>query len=219
LKKTLYPKTQRVSNNKAVVTEKLDGSNLGIGVLEDVNCLVVAQRNHVFFLQDIEDLEGYKDKLYKGLYGWLREHWQHLSAIHPNSVVFGEWIGMGKIKYDFENKWHIFAKGILECELRDGVYWKKKLELIEDASVRKIDYTLENLVYPFGGAVPDFITTVPLVDVFDIYPTKEQLDDLYAQYEDLVGRKVEGMIVNHQNNISKYARYKNGKPQEHSERG
>lgn len=63
VKLTLYPKTQRVAlTNKIVITEKLDGSNLGIFKVRGK--LLIAQRNYVF----IEDeLEENKDKLYSGL--------------------------------------------------------------------------------------------------------------------------------------------------------
>ena len=48
-------------------------------------------------------------------------------------------------------------------------------------------------------------------------PTKEELDKLYADYSNLVNRKVEGLIVNFNNNILKYVRFKNGKEEEHHE--
>lgn len=72
LKKTLYPKTERVkiSNEKVCqITEKLDGINLCIFKLNDK--LHIAQRNNIY---TIDDLENVKDIIYKGLYNWLIEN-------------------------------------------------------------------------------------------------------------------------------------------------
>lgn len=221
MKLTLYPKTERHKPSQVVVTEKLDGSNLGIGYLSDYQLLVVAQRNNVFFLEDIDDLEEHKNKLYKGLYGWLKEHWDILNNIYPDSIVFGEWIGMGKIKYDFQNKWFVFAKAILEVEGRDSLFLDKTADIYScragSIGVRKIDYTLDYLKFPFGGEIPDFISCVPLVDKLSDYPTKETLDKLYDDYAEMIERPVEGFVVNHQNSIVKYVRHKNGKPTAHTE--
>ena len=63
IKQTLYPKTKRVQfKNRIIITEKLDGSNIGIFKVNGK--LVIAQRNYIF---DIDEIEENKDKLYQGL--------------------------------------------------------------------------------------------------------------------------------------------------------
>ena len=71
-------------------------------------------------------------------------------------------------------------------------------------------------IYPFKNQeIPDFIGVVPVVKVQKTIPNKKDLDEIYAEYLEKVNRNVEGIIVNYQNNISKYVRMKNGKLQEH----
>ena len=48
---------------------------------------------------------------------------------------------------------------------------------------------------------------------------KNDLDDIYDCYRSCKNRDVEGIIVNYNNNISKYVRMKNGQLQEHFDRG
>ena len=50
-------------------------------------------------------------------------------------------------------------------------------------------------------------------------PNKEQLDSIYEKYQSKVKRNVEGFVINYNNNITKYVRMKNGKLQEHFDRG
>lgn len=50
-------------------------------------------------------------------------------------------------------------------------------------------------------------------------PTKEFLDSIYETYTNEVKRDVEGFVVNYKNIISKYVRMKNGKLEEHFDRG
>lgn len=71
-KLTLYPKTQRVSmKNKIVITEKLDGSNIGIFKVDGK--LLIAQRNYVFHE---DELNENKEKLYSGLLRVDRTIWK-----------------------------------------------------------------------------------------------------------------------------------------------
>lgn len=71
-KKTLYPKTRRVNlKNNIVITEKLDGSNIGFFKVNGE--LLIAQRNLVFTQEELK-----KEISYKGLQGWLNEHGQNL---------------------------------------------------------------------------------------------------------------------------------------------
>lgn len=63
IKKTLYPKTKRVQfKNRVTITEKLDGSNIGFFKVNGK--LLIAQRNNIF---EIDELEENKGMLYKGL--------------------------------------------------------------------------------------------------------------------------------------------------------
>ena len=96
LKKTIYPKTQRTTeNSRIVITEKIDGSNLSFFKRDGE--LYIAQRNYIFSLSEIEEQ---KDKLYQGLFGWLVTNATNLKDLmHENSAICGEWIGMGHIKY------------------------------------------------------------------------------------------------------------------------
>ena len=74
IKKTIYPKTERVkvsSENVCEITEKLDGSNLCIFKLNEK--LYIAQRNNIYGIDEIGTNEV-KQILYKGLYAWLLEH-------------------------------------------------------------------------------------------------------------------------------------------------
>ena len=68
IKKEIYPKTQRVAceGAKIEITEKLDGSNLVIFKAGDL--IYIAQRNNIF---EMAELVVNKDKLYKGLLGWI----------------------------------------------------------------------------------------------------------------------------------------------------
>lgn len=63
IRKTLYPKTKRVLfKNKVVVTEKLDGSNIGFFKVKGE--LLIAQRNNIFKMSEMEENKG---MLYQGL--------------------------------------------------------------------------------------------------------------------------------------------------------
>lgn len=64
IKKTLYPKTKRVTfKNRIVITEKLDGSNIGFFKVNGK--LLIAQRNNII---SIDEIEENKNMLYGGLY-------------------------------------------------------------------------------------------------------------------------------------------------------
>lgn len=74
IKKTLYPKTKRVKfKNRVVITEKLDGSNIGFFKVNGE--LVIAQRNNIFLVSELEENKG---MLYKGLKGWIEENGEDL---------------------------------------------------------------------------------------------------------------------------------------------
>lgn len=206
IKKSIYPKTERVKveqNNICEVTEKLDGSNLCIFKKNDN--LYIAQRNNIF---NIEELEEVKDKLYSGLFAWLLEHKEELiKELRNDSCLCGEWLGMGKLKYDvgeFGKRYYMFAKANIN----------------DDFELYNLYYYHELFKYPFESLeVPSFIGIVPVAYELGIVPTKEKLDELYEKYCQKVNRNVEGFVVNYSNHITKYVRMKNGKLQEHFDRG
>lgn len=202
IKKEIYPKTKRIScsGEKIEITEKLDGSNLCFFKKDDV--LYIAQRRTIL---PFNELEAFKGGLYKGLYQWIIDNQTSLMKIRNNSVVCGEWLGMGKLKYpNFEKRFYMFAKANLY-----GYF-----------ELSNLNYTHENFIYPFEDLeIPECIGVVPMVCQPNIYPTKEALDVLYESYCEKVQRNVEGFVVNYKNQIQKYVRMKNGKLSEHFDRG
>lgn len=195
-KKTLYPKTKRVGSDDSniIVTEKLDGSNLGIFKLN--NKLVIAQRNHVFIYPD-------EKPDYKGLVNWLEENSQHLlDNLHEGSGFFGEWIGMGKIKYGntLDKKLYMFAKANID----------------EEYNAYNIYYDRHLFIYPFiNQEIPEYLGVVPKVVELTQDPSITELDDYYLLYLAKVGRSVEGFVINTNNTVRKYVRFKNGKLTDH----
>lgn len=206
IKATLYPKTTRVSTKSKgiVLTEKLDGSNLGFFVKDDE--LYIAQRNTVFTMSEaFDNYSQVKGMLYKGLIGWLENNGEELkSSIYEGTVIFGEWIGMGQLKYNFEDKFFMFAKGRFD----------------DFGNVINLTYDLSLLHYAFNNQeFPSFIKRVPKVAEVGSYPRIEDLDELYESYTKEVGRNVEGFVINQNENIRKYVRMKNGRLTQHIEKG
>lgn len=211
IKMTLYPKTIRYSETEKgyFLTEKLDGSNLGIGRIGEQ--IYICQRNYVFTLEEV--IEGTKLE-YKGLRNWLVKHEQELKElIYDGSIMFGEWLGMGKISYlhldKFKNRFYMFAKGRIKLN-------NDKLEL------SNLVYDLDLLHYVFTTQeFPKFISRVPLVDKLkDI--SIENLDIIYDNYINKENRKVEGFVIYDSRSkvIKKYVRYnRNGKLVPHKETG
>ena len=211
IKMTIYPKTNRFSENEKgfVLTEKLDGSNLGIGRVGET--IYVCQRNYVFTLEEI--IEGTKLE-YKGLKDWLEEHKQELKElIYDGSIMFGEWLGMGKISYlhldKFKNRFYMFAKG--RISLKD-----------DNLELSNLVYDLDLLHYVFTTQeFPDFISRVTLVrGLKDL--SLENLDNLYESYVEKEGRKIEGFVIYDKRSkvIKKYVRYdRDGKLVPHKETG
>jgi hypothetical protein len=202
IKKEIYPKTKRVKvdGSKVYVTEKLDGSNLVFFKKNDE--MYVAQRNNIL---SFNELEENKDKLYKGLYQWIIDNKESLYDLHNNAAICGEWLGMGKLKYDvgeFDKRWYMFAKA----------------NISDDYELYNLIYDHSLFIYPFQSQViPHCIGIVPEVTELSVLPTKEHLDSIYEKYTSKVKRDVEGFVVNYNNIISKYVRMKNGKLQEHHE--
>ena len=205
IKKEIYPKTKRVScsGDKVYITKKLDGSNLVFFKKNDE--LYFAQRKTII---NINELEEVKDKLYKGLYQWLLDNKDCLQdQLLNDSAICGEWLGMGKLKYDvgeFDKKWYMFAKANIDDEF----------------NLYNLIYDHELFKYPFlNQEMPNFIGIVPEITELMVLPPKEFLDSIYETYTNGVKRNVEGFVVNYKNIISKYVRMKNGKLEEHFDRG
>lgn len=206
IKKEIYPKTQRLkcSGEKIYITEKLDGSNLVFFKKNDI--IHIAQRKNIYTINDIENTE-IKGIMYKGLYQWLIDNKEILEEeLLENSVICGEWLGMGCLKYsvdEFDKRWYMFAKANIDDEY--NLY-----NIIYDHNLFK---------YPFKNQmIPKFIGIVPEVVELNVLPNKEYLDSIYEKYCKKVNRNVEGFVVNYNNIISKYVRMKNGKLKEHFDR-
>ena len=114
---------------------------------------------------------------------------------------------MGKIKYtidEFDKKWYMFAKANIDDEF----------------NLYNLNYEHSLFVYPFvSQEIPKFIGVVPEVVELNVLTTKEHLDSIYEKYCAKVNRNVEGFVINYKNIITKYVRMKNGKLQEHFDRG
>lgn len=204
IKKEIYPKTKRVSclGDKVVITEKIDGSNLVVFKKNDE--LFIAQRNNIFTFSELEEN---KDKLYKGLYQWLMDNKEYLCDLHNNSAICGEWIGMGKLKYpvdEFDKRYYMFAKANVDDEF----------------NLYNLVYNHDLFIYPFESQIiPSCIGIVPVATTLNVLPNKEHLDSIYEKYCNKVNRNVEGFVIDYRNIVSKYVRMKNGKLQEHFDRG
>ena len=204
IQKEIYPKTKRVSctGERVEITEKLDGSNLCI--FKKDNVLFIAQRAIIMSIDKIEEQKG---RLYKGLYQWLIDNRESLEKIRNNSVVCGEWLGMGKIKYnhgsgEFDKRFYMFGKANID----------------DNFNLFNLFYYHDLFIYPFIDCeIPECIGVVPVVAHLDLLPSKEELDNIYKQYLEKVNRVVEGFVINHNNNINKYVRMKNNKLVEHSD--
>ncbi len=194
MKKTLYPKTQRIwLNNKVIITEKLDWSNLWIFMLWWE--LIIAQRNNVYRLSEAE-----ANIAYKWLIGWLDINKDRIDLCEW-SWVFWEWIGMWQIWYwDYlENKFYIFAKANID----------------ENFDVRNINYDHSLFIYPFlSKTIPDFMGIVPVVWEYD-FISVDMLDKIYDEYAGDMDRKCEWFVCYQWWSISKYVRYKDWKESPH----
>lgn len=207
----LYPKTIRFSdtNRIYVLTEKLDGSNLGIGRIG--NQIYICLRNCIVTLDEV--IDGI-DLEYNGLKDWLLKYEHELKElIYDGSIMFGEWLGMGKISYlhldKFKNRFYIYSKGRIKLN-------KDKLEL------SNLVYDLDLLHYVFTTQeFPNFISKVPYVTTIkDI--NINRLDIIYDDYISKEGRKVEGFVIYDidTKSIRKYVRYdRSGKFVPHKEEG
>ena len=204
IKKEIYPKTKRISINGFTIqlTEKLDGSNIAIFKKNDK--IYIAQRKNIFELGELEDA---KPILYKGLYEWLQTNGKYLEEhLMNNSCICGEWLGMGTLKYtidEFDKRIYMFAKANVD----------------DDFNLYNLMYDHTLFKYPFDNQeLPNFIGEVPIIADIKVVPNKEMLDSIYTKYCEKVGnRNVEGIVINCNNQISKYVRMKSGKLVEYSD--
>ena len=206
IKYSIYPKTPRVDiNMQYQITEKLDGANLGIGKYNGK--IYIFLRNNIVCENEID---SYKGILYKDLYLWLKDNMDKLRCdLNDNTIVFGEWLGMGKIKYDNFNRWYLFAKAKIINLVEEDV---------DNISLDYMNYEIDKLMYAFKDQnIPSYINTVPIVDINSYMLRKLTLDSLYEEYISKVGRQVEGFVIYNEifKQPIKYVRLKNGKLQEH----
>ena len=204
IKKEIYPKTKRISIDefKIQLTEKLDGSNMTIFKKDDK--VYIAQRKNIFALDEVEEARSI---LYKGLYEWLKANGEYLQEhLLNNSCICGEWLGMGTLKYtidEFDKRLYMFAKANID----------------EDFNLYNLIYEHALFKYPFDNQeIPNFIGEVPVIcDIYAI-PNKAMLDSIYKKYcEKVGGRNVEGIVINCNNQVTKYVRMKSGKLVEYSD--
>lgn len=196
IRKQLYGKTSRFKRDETtIVTEKIDGANLTFFKLNET--LYIAERRRIFTMDEIDQIE------YRGLKEWLKEHGEALEeSLFENAAIIGEWIGMGKLRYDFTSPFMQFAKG----------------NIYEDFELVNLRYEEELFHYSFiESQVPDFIGRVPIVGRYETSLTLEELNELYDRYSEVMGRPVEGFIVNTLGHIRKYVRRKRGKLEDHVE--
>lgn len=198
IEKEIYSKTKRIPNNGILFryTEKLDGANLVFA--KKNGKLHICQRKNIFTLDEMDEMKG---KFYRGLEGWLNEHGKELEEeLHEGSAICGEWLGMGAIKYsepEFTKRWYMFAKANMD----------------DDYNLYNIMYDHSLFGFPFESEeIPFYLGVVPVIHEGVQYrPSKVSLDLLYAYYCNLVNRPVEGIVINYDNTVLKYVRYKNGK--------
>ena len=93
------------------------------------------------------------------------------------------------------------------------------LKVNDDYNLYNLIYDHDLFIYPFDNQeIPNFIGEVPIITDIKVAPGKKMLDSIYSKYCEKVGnRKVEGIVINCNNLISKYVRMKNGKLIEYSD--
>jgi hypothetical protein len=206
LKKTLYPKTKRIGGGAtAVISEKLDGSNIGLFKFKGE--LYIAQRNYIYKAADAFTDETTKQGVYNGLYGFLEENLSTLEeALNETSCIFCEWIGMGKIKYPHLNKrLYMFAKANVTGDT------------LEELELKNTYYYPDLFKWCFANQeMHPLVDPVPVVELMDTYPTVAYLDTLYDEYNQAGGYEAEGFVILCNGSITKYVRKKNGKPTPHT---
>jgi len=201
-KMSLYPKTTRVKEKGyTVITEKLDGSN--IGFFNQNGRLLIATRKNIFYLDELEDV---KAMVYKGMYQWLIDNGQDLlDNLFLDSGLFGEWRGMGQLKYsdyEFPGRVVMFAKARIDDEL----------------NVTQINYNVDYLKFAFDSQeLPEYISAPVIVERSTKVVDKVYLDVLYDNYCS-ERTNVEGfIIIRNDYTVEKYVRRKSKKLIDHFE--
>ena len=201
IKQSIYPKTTRFGKEERNVflTEKIDGSNLTFFKFE--NELYIAQRNNIYKFKDFkENKDEFKGIIYKGLTPFLEQFGADLEEkLYDGSAICGEWLGQGKIKYSnrFNTRFLLFAK-------------ERVIKTEDTFLLQNIVYNPDLIHWAVGETLPDYLDTVPLVKELDHYPNLEELDKIYLEYSEKQDSKVEGFVINNNNKIEKYVRFKNG---------
>lgn len=201
IKQSIYPKTTRFGKEERNVflTEKIDGSNLTFFKFE--NELYIAQRNNIYKFKDFkENKDEFKGIIYKGLTPFLEQFGADLEEkLYDGSAICGELLGQGKIKYSnrFNTRFLLFAKA-------------RVIKTEDTFLLQNIVYNPDLIHWAVGETLPDYLDTVPLVKELDHYPNLEELDKIYLEYSEKQDSKVEGFVINNNNKIEKYVRFKNG---------
>ncbi len=184
----MYPKTLRVSNEKYHVTEKIDGSNLGIAKYNGE--LYYFTRNWIYSFDDLGDIG------YKGLKLFTENHRDEIDCIlEDNQVIFGEWIGQGRIKYnidktDTRNRFYAFAfAGLTPDSLEEGTQRFRYMKYV---------YKWTNMSKP----KPEWLNFVPYLGNAT---TIHEAIALYSEVSLIDGESTsEGVIIVNGNNPQKY---------------
>ena len=148
IKVKLYPSTNRTGadTGEILVTEKLDGSNLGIGKKDGE--IYLAFRNNVILARNY-DKPGNKELVYNGLSQWLKDNLDSLEKdIVEGAWMYGEWIGMAHIKYPFNHTFNMFAKANLVGEFE---------------RLKNLNYNRELFKYVFTEQeIPEYVRLVQI---------------------------------------------------------
>lgn len=206
-----YDKTERIrpDSYRWLITEKLNGSNLCIGMTAcGSGTLLIHQRKKSVTIDEADRLD------YPGLKTWVREHEDVLRRIYPGSVLCGEWLGMGKLRYpesEFPNRFNVFAKARYISEHGPEI------------NPETLNYDPDTFGYVLGmecgAALPDCMSSVPVVQVLPEPPSIERLNLIYSEYAENAGRPVEGFVITDigpRHHRCKYVRFKAGKLTDHA---
>lgn len=201
IKQSIYPKTTRFGKDekKIFLTEKIDGSNLTFFKFE--NELYIAQRNNIYKFKDFkENKNDFKDIIYKGLTPFLEQFGDDLEEkLYDGSAICGEWLVKHQINYGkrFNTRFLLFAKA-------------RVIKTGDVFSLQNIIYNPDLIHWAIGETLPNYLDIVPLVVELDHYPNLEELDKIYLEYSEKMESKVEGFVINNNNKIEKYVRFKRG---------
>lgn len=184
-KKTMYPKTLRVSNESYFVTEKIDGSNLGLAKVNGE--LLIFTRNNILTTDESLD--------YPGLRLFLDTYQdQVLDFLVDDTVIFGEWLGQGRIKYkvdkqDMSKRFYAFAIAGLTEDFMET----------EGTRFRYMKYVHE---FPQNlGEQPEWLNYAPFLGKTS---TLEEAQELYEPISRLDNESVsEGIVIVNGNNPMK----------------